>query len=258
MQKMARWLVVGICVVLLCRMAAAGEMDPVGTMNLTVISAPPPDGYMYYIGETVQFSGINLISNKTYVRIVNYVLKDDDPQLVFNVVNGHWSGSYVHSDPNRSGRSQLVVKPYSDEEASAIFLAQSKYPDQAFAYYQGYPGIKPTPTPTPSPAPTSAATTQRPTPTQTVNLSKKIADVESRVSEQNESIAAVKTKIAEQSATIAAHDTMITEIIAATPTDTPNYSATIATLQTKLAEQEAKNIEQDSWIDTILRFLGLK
>jgi hypothetical protein len=29
-------------------------------------------------------------------------------------------------------------------------------------------------------------------------------------------------------------------------------------LQTQIAQQEAKNIEQDTWIDTILRFLGLK
>lgn len=42
------------------------------------------------------------------------------------------------------------------------------------------------------------------------------------------------------------------------PTSKVNYSATIATMQSQIAEQNAKIEEQGSWIDQILRFLGLK
>jgi len=42
------------------------------------------------------------------------------------------------------------------------------------------------------------------------------------------------------------------------PTTTINYSATIAAMQSQIAEQNAKIEEQGSWIDQILRFLGLK
>jgi len=42
------------------------------------------------------------------------------------------------------------------------------------------------------------------------------------------------------------------------PTAKVNYSATIAVMQSQIAEQNAKIEEQESWIDQILRFLGLK
>lgn len=42
------------------------------------------------------------------------------------------------------------------------------------------------------------------------------------------------------------------------PTSKVNYSATIATMQSQIAEQNAKIEEQGSWIDQILKFLGLK
>jgi hypothetical protein len=42
------------------------------------------------------------------------------------------------------------------------------------------------------------------------------------------------------------------------PTATVNYSATIAALEKQMAKQNAKIEEQGSWIDQILKFLGLK
>lgn len=42
------------------------------------------------------------------------------------------------------------------------------------------------------------------------------------------------------------------------PTETVNYSATIAILQEQIANQSTRIDEQDTWIDTILKFLGLK
>lgn len=52
--------------------------------------------------------------------------------------------------------------------------------------------------------------------------------------------------------------TMITTTATPKPTRKVNYSATIATMQSQIAEQNAKIDEQESWIDQILRFLGLK
>lgn len=53
---------------------------------------------------------------------------------------------------------------------------------------------------------------------------------------------------------------LTTTVTTATPRPTAkvNYSATIATMQSQIAEQNAKIEEQGSWIDQILRFLGLK
>jgi len=43
-----------------------------------------------------------------------------------------------------------------------------------------------------------------------------------------------------------------------TTTPTVNYSATIAAMQSQIAEQNTKILEQESWIDQILKFLGLR
>jgi len=53
---------------------------------------------------------------------------------------------------------------------------------------------------------------------------------------------------------------MTTTVTTATPRPTAkvNHSATIAAMQSQIAEQNAKIEEQGSWIDQILRFLGLK
>jgi len=47
-------------------------------------------------------------------------------------------------------------------------------------------------------------------------------------------------------------------IVTSQPTETINYSATIAVMQSQIAQQNAKIAEQGSWIDIILKFLGLK
>jgi hypothetical protein len=58
--------------------------------------------------------------------------------------------------------------------------------------------------------------------------------------------------------------TTITELTTTVTTATPrptakvNLSATIATMQSQIADQKTKIEEQGSWIDQILRFLGLK
>ena len=54
--------------------------------------------------------------------------------------------------------------------------------------------------------------------------------------------------------------TVTTTATTATPRPTAkvNYSATIATMQSQIAEQNTKIEEQGSWIDQILKFLGLK
>jgi len=148
MQKVSGLLVAGVLVLLLCGIVGAGEMDPVGSENLSVIVAPPPDGQdFFYLGETVHFSGVNHISDQTHVRIINYVLRDDDPVFVINVNNGVWSGSYTHTDSTRTGHSQISVKPYSDEVAGTLPV----YPEQASVRFRTVPQPKPTPTPNPTP-----------------------------------------------------------------------------------------------------------
>ena len=224
----------------------AGEMDPVGSANLSVIVTPPLNGNQFYTGETVYFSGVNHISNQTYVRIINYVLSDSDPRLVYPVVNGQWSGSYTYTDSTRSGRSQLCVLPYSDEVAGTLPV----YPEQAFAYFDGYPGTKPTPIPTATIVTYSATVTGTstvkakvtPTPTPTPNYDEKIANLESTVAKQNETITNISTAIKKTPK----------------PTATVNYSATIAVLQKQIDSEQAKNKEQDDFISQILAFLGLK
>jgi hypothetical protein len=52
--------------------------------------------------------------------------------------------------------------------------------------------------------------------------------------------------------------TLLTTQITPQPTETANYSATIAVMQSQIAQQNAKIEEQGSWIDKILKFLGLK
>lgn len=52
--------------------------------------------------------------------------------------------------------------------------------------------------------------------------------------------------------------TVVTTIPSPIPTSTVDYDATIAAMQSQIAEQNAKIEEQGSWIDQILRFLGLK
>ena len=200
----------------------------------------------FTLGKPCYFSGINHISDKTYVRIVNYVLSDNDPRLVFNVVNGQWSGSFTYIDSSRSGRSQLVVKPYSDEVAGTLPV----YPEQAFAYFDGYPGTKPTPIPTATIVTYSATVTGTstvkakvtPTPTPTPNYDEKIANLESTVAKQNETITNISTQIKKTPK----------------PTAKINYSATIAVLQQQIDAEAAKNKEQGDLISQILAFLGLK
>jgi hypothetical protein len=63
MDNVARWLVVGILVLMLCGVVVASE-------NLTIaIVAPPNRQPLFLIGDTVQLSGINHITSETYLKI---------------------------------------------------------------------------------------------------------------------------------------------------------------------------------------------
>ena len=185
-------IIVFLLLVAFIPLVIAGDMDPVGSANLSVIVTPPLNGNQFYTGETVYFSGVNHISNQTYVRIINYVLSDSDPRLVYPVVNGQWSGSSTYTDSTRSGRSQLRVLPYSEEVAGTYPV----YPEQAFAYFYGYPGTKPTPIPTATIVTYSATVTGTstvkakvtPTPTPTPNYDAQIAELEKKLAEEKEQV----------------------------------------------------------------------
>ena len=99
---------------------------------------------------------------------------------------------YTYTDSTRSGRSQLRVLPYSEEVAGTLPV----YPEQAFAYFYGYPGTKPTPIPTATIVTYSATVTGTstvkakvtPTPTPTPNYDAQIAELEKKLAEEKEQV----------------------------------------------------------------------
>ena len=233
MQKIDVWMIAGLFLALCCCASAAGSA------NLTVVITSPQNGG-YYIGDTVKFSGVNLVSNKTYVRISTGNQKDDDPKLIFDVVDGKWAGLYTLTDPTRGGQSQIIVKPCSDEEADASPV----YPDQAFAEYVGYPVQKPGPTPVPTTIPTTEPT---------VNYEETIAAIEANVTAQIST--PTPTLIPEPTPAVQSVPALTVTL---SPTPTIDYDAQIAVLQQQIDAEAAKNKEQGDLISQILAFLGLK
>ena len=240
-------MIAGLFLALCCCASAAGSA------NLTVVITSPQNGG-YYIGDTVKFSGVNLVSNKTYVRISTGNQKDDDPKLIFDVVDGKWAGLYTLTDPTRGGQSQIIVKPCSDEEADASPV----YPDQAFAEYVGYPVQKPGPTPVPTTIPTTEPT---------VNYEETIAAIEANVTAHDTDIAEIRDTLAAQISTPT--PTLIPEptpavqsvpalTVTLSPTPTIDYDAQIAELNKKVAEEKEQVQEQNDPIYQIMKFLGLE
>jgi len=121
--------------------------------------------------------------------------------------------------------------------------------------------------------PTTIATTQMvtatPTPEPTENLNAKLANIEARVTVHETEIADIKLTL-ERTAQPTVTQEITTEVTTAalTPiptitatvnaTPTVDYDARIAALEAQLKEQEAKQVQQESIIDQILRFLALK
>ena len=233
MQKIDVWMIAGLFLALCCCASAAGSA------NLTVVITSPQNGG-YYIGDTVKFSGVNLVSNKTYVRISTGNQKDDDPKLIFDVVDGKWAGLYTLTDPTRGGQSQIIVKPCSDEEADASPV----YPDQAFAEYFGYPVQKPGPTPVPTTIPTTEPT---------VNYEETIAAIEAKVTAQIST--PTPTLIPEPTPAVQSVPALTVTL---SPTPTIDYDAQIAELTEKVAEEKEQVREQNDPIYQIMKFLGLK
>jgi hypothetical protein len=209
---MARWLAVGICVLLLCGVVAAE--------NLTVSISSPPNGQpMFLVGDTVTISGINLGSEITKIKLTD----------------GGKGTSESFETPVREDKTW--VYPFSGLPHGGYILTISNDIEYIQSGFTVAASLPKTPTPVP---------TTEPTP----DYSAKIAQLEQKVAEQDIQIATLqKTPVP-----------TIAEITAPTPspTATPDYEVTIAAMQTKIVEQEIQIKEQGSWIDAILRFLGLK
>ena len=108
--------------------------------------------------------------------------------------------------------------------------------------------------------PTQIPTTVSPTQT-TVPPTKPTPDYSRKIS-------SLETQVADHEVTLAAHEATLETLMATTTietpteapvvTDTVNESATIKALEDRIAAMESKSQQQDSIIDQILKFLGLK
>jgi hypothetical protein len=174
---------------------------------------------MFMTGDTVTISGTNTVSGKAYLKLTNMNTWEDRFLEVSVNPDKSWSHSFT---PAIGG---YII--YASSLEGTNFMDSQDFATAGFTVARSLPKI-PTPTPTPEPTP---------------DYSAKIAQLEKKVAEQDTKIATLQNT----------PTPVIAEVTAPTPspTATPNYEATIAAMQTQIEEQ-------GSWIDAILRFLGLK
>ena len=241
---MARFLVMGLLVLLLCGVVAAINEF---TLQVNGVDYQNLNNPTFIWGDIIRFSGS---ANKTTDDGVYIVLRDENNVIDWTepkTCRGLTFGSTIR--PIKIQSDNLWSYEWNTGDTSC------KYPNvDALLGIDAERAM--------FPITMKAIVTSTPTPTP--DYSAKISVLENRVLEQETKIATQATQIQQVESRvktfgeIMAEEANATQTVTPSPTQTVNYESTIAAMQTQLAQQQTQMVEQGSWIDQILRFLGLK